>query len=248
MINYYAKIGRGRTVMLISFLVWILAVLITLLCALILDNFGFVANPVNAIVIASSVTLIVTPAISWYMIGQTLKIHGLVSELKELATYDSLTGILCRRVFLERSNYFLKIAARDKLGFSIAIMDLDNFKQINDEFGHVAGDKTLVSFSNIAKSTCRESDLICRFGGDEFLFFLPNTTLEQAASFSERFIAVINEDTEHSDIKIPYTVSIGIASFPDLDIENMEEIIIAADKALYQAKQNGGNQIRIFNK
>ena len=248
MINFYAKIGRVRTVLLISFLVWIFAVLFTLLCTFILQSFGFIVNPVNAIIIASSVTIVVAPTVSWYMIGQTLKIHGLVSELKELATYDSLTGILCRRVFLERSNYFLKIAVREKLSFSIAIMDLDNFKNINDKFGHVAGDKTLVSFSNIAKSTCRESDLICRFGGDEFLFFLPNITSERAVSFSERFIAVINEDTEHGDMKIPYTVSIGIASFPDLDIENMEEIIIAADKALYQAKQNGGNQIRIFNK
>lgn len=248
MINYYAKIGRVRTVILISFLVWILSVLFTLLSTFVLSKCGFNVNTVNAIIIASSVTIVVTPAVGWNMISQTLKIHGLVSELKELATYDSLTGILCRRVFIERSNFFLKVAARKKLSFSIAIMDLDNFKKINDKFGHVAGDKTLVSFSNIAKSTCRESDLICRFGGDEFLFFLPNTTSEQAVSFLERFIVVINEDIEHGDLEIPYTVSIGIASFPDLDIENMEEIIIAADKALYQAKQNGGNQIRVFNK
>lgn len=248
MINFYAKIGRGRTVILISFLVWIFAVLFTFLCTFILQSFGFIVNPVNAIIIASSVTIVVTPTVSWYMIGQTLKIHGLVSELEELATYDSLTGLLCRRVFLEQSHYFLQIAEREGLCFSIAIMDLDNFKKINDKFGHVAGDKTLVSFSNIAKLTCRESDLICRFGGDEFLFFLPNTTSEQAVSFLERFIAVINEDIEHGDLEIPYTVSSGIASFPDLDIENMEEIIMAADKALYQAKQNGGNQIRIFNK
>ena len=143
--------------------------------------------------------------------------------------------------------FLLKMAKREGLSFSIVIMDLDELKKINDEYGHIAGDKTLVSFSNIAELTCRDSDLICRFGGDEFLFFLPNTTSEQAVKFSERFISVINENKECGDMEIPYTVSIGVAIYPDLEIENMEEIIIAADKALYQAKRHGGNQIHIFN-
>lgn len=247
MINFYSKIGQGRTVTLISSLVWILAVLFTLLCVFILQNFGFNANPVAAIIIASSVSIILGPTMSWHMISQTLKISELESEMRELATYDSLTGLLCRRVFLEQSSHLLKIAKREGLCFSIAIMDLDKLKKINDKYGHITGDKTLVSFSNIAKLTCRESDLICRFGGDEFLFFLPNTSSEQAVNFSERFIDVLYEDTEHSNMGFSYTVSIGLATYPDLETENMEEIIVAADKALYQAKHHGGNQIRVFN-
>lgn len=247
MIDFYSKIGRGKTVLLISSLTCILAVLLTLFCAFVLHNFGIAVNPVAAIIISSSVTIVIAPILSWFIIGQILKIHDLEAEMRELATYDSLTGLLCRRVFLEQSYHLLKIAKREGLSFSIAIMDLDNLKNINDKYGHGAGDKTLVSYSNVAKLICRESDLICRFGGDEFLFFLPSTSSEQAVSFSERFIAVLNENLEGSVMEISYSVSIGLATYPDLDIENMEEIILAADKALYQAKQKGGNQIHIFN-
>ncbi|NQS91599.1 MAG: GGDEF domain-containing protein [Chloroflexi bacterium] len=245
-IDYFSKIGQTRAVILVSLLAWIPAVLLTLLFVFILRIVGIETNPIAAIIIASSVEILLTPTLSSHLIGQALKIHQLEIEMRDFATYDSLTGLLCRRVFSEQVKYCSKIAKREGSSFSIAIMDLDNFKKINDIYGHAVGDQTLVSYSDIAKRTCRESDLVCRFGGDEFIFFLPYTSIKQAVNFGERFVAALDEEVEHWDLPIHYTVSIGLAAYPESGIENLEEIIIAADNALYQAKQLGGNQIQIF--
>lgn len=184
---------------------------------------------------------------SWYLVGLILTIHQLEEEMRALATYDALTGLLSRRVFLEQTDYFHNIAIRDGLEYSVIIVDLDNFKKINDQYGHAAGDKTLESFGKAVRNTFRESDLACRFGGDEFVFFLPNTSSKQAWYFSERLQAVIREAIEHDDLLIHYTASMGLVTFPEVIAKNIEEVIRAADKALYRAKTNGGNHTQVFN-
>jgi len=122
--------------------------------------------------------------------------------------------------------------------------DIDSLKKINDHNGHIVGDKVLESFGNSIRLTNRESDLACRYGGDEFLFFLPNTTTEQAQVFAERIQALIREPLEYDGKLFQNTASLGIASYSNVSAESVEDIIKAADNALYQAKQLGGNQIQ----
>ena len=127
------------------------------------------------------------------------------------------------------------------------IVDIDHFKKINDQYGHAAGDKVLASFGEAVRNNLRESDLACRLGGEEFALFLPNTSPEQARKFSERLHALIKEPVEYDDLSIRYTASMGLASYPEIEIINIEELLNVADKALYHAKKNGRNQTVIFN-
>jgi diguanylate cyclase (GGDEF)-like protein len=127
------------------------------------------------------------------------------------------------------------------------IADLDNFKDINDHFGHLTGDQTLETFGLAILDNLRESDLACRFGGDEFLFFLPNSSRDQAEQFGNRVHTIIDEAINCSGLNIELSISLGIASYPDIAAENVEDMISAADNALYLAKRSGGNDTRHYN-
>jgi len=201
--------------------------------------------PVNGIVIATLVALIVAPLMGWYLIGLLIKIHQLEEKMRSLATYDALTGLLNRRVFLERIDHLFKIAQRDKRDFSVIVVDLDHFKEINDQYGHANGDSALASFGKAVKATIRESDPVCRLGGDEFVFFLPNTSSNHSWFFLERLHAVIRE-IRFDNLPIRLTASMGLVSFPGVSVNTIDEYINLADKAMYCAKQNGRNQTQIF--
>ena len=149
-----------------------------------------------------------------------------------------------RRAFLEQSDYFRKVAARTGLEFCVLIVDMDSLKQVNDKYGHAAGDTLLVSFSKVVRAHIRESDLVSRFGGDEFVFFLPDTSLEQALKFTERLHVSLRES---NDLPIDTEISIGLVTNTEVKTENIEDFINAADKALYRAKDNGGNQTQIYS-
>ena len=242
--HYIFTLGRTKTILAFTLLAFLLTTIFTQLFCWILRLNGFPANHLSAAIISSSVALIITPLMSWYVIGLVLDIHKLEQEMRSLASYDFLTGLLCRRVFLERADYFHKVSKRKGLIYSVIMADIDSLKKINDHNGHIVGDKVLESFGNSIRLTNRESDLACRYGGDEFLFFLPNTTTEQAQVFAERIQALIREPLEYDGKLFQNTASLGIASYSNVSAESVEDIIKAADNALYQAKQLGGNQIQ----
>jgi len=248
MLEIFSKIGRIKSVILISIGALVLAVIFTLICVFVISQFGIAANPIAGIIISSVVSLMLTPILSWYMIGQTLKIYELESDMRELATIDSLTGLLYRREFLERSEYLFKLSKRNELKFSIILADVDKLKQLNDNNGHMAGDKVLQSFSDVIQNTIRESDLACRYGGDEFILFLPNTSAEESLNVAERLISTIVQDNGLWNTEYHYSVSLGVASYPNQKMDHLNDIIDAADKALYQAKSANGNTIKIYGK
>ncbi len=165
-------------------------------------------------------------------------------ELKKLAFKDHLTGLFQRRVF---DNILLKEVSRSirhQSFLSIAMLDLDHFKLVNDDFGHAVGDTVLISISHILLALMREADLVCRFGGEEFVILMPNTQLSDAQLIAERIrLAVENEifSTEKNDLKV--TISIGIAEFHSAHEKTPEELLKKADDCLYQAKHNGRNQV-----
>ena len=149
----------------------------------------------------------------------------------------------------KQANQCLNIARREHTPFSMMILDLDHFKNVNDKYGHMAGDKVLATFGETVNSISRKSDLAGRLGGEEFAFFLPNTSAQQSIGFSERLLKAINQTVvNYKDHSIQYSASIGLVFFPETKNDSIEELLHLADKTLYSAKESGRNQIKIYNK
>lgn len=244
--NAISKLGRGKTAALITIVSILLSVTVTVAVIHLFFPNNTTVNLQIGILIATFVPIVVAPITSWYLVGLLLEIHTLEENMRALATYDDLTGLLTRKVFLERAEQLLKIAKRNQQALSVLLVDIDDFKKINDNHGHAAGDKALSLFGKAVIAVARESDMACRFGGEEFSFCLPSTSSDQALVFAERLLKIIREiEFVYEDEKIKYTISIGIASYPDVNTENIDEILNMADKALYKAKRAGKDQIQI---
>lgn len=245
--QFIRKIGQVRTVALLSALAVTVALLSTLLMITLANWLEVEIKLLSGLLISVLVTLTIAPIMSWYMVGLFLKVDRGEAEMRLLATYDSLSGLLTRREFLERVDYFHKVALRKDLPYALIIADLDNFKEINDQFGHLTGDQILESFGGSILDNLRESDLACRFGGDEFLFFLPNSSRDQAERFGERLHGIIKGAIDCSWLEIDLSISLGIACYPDIPAKNVEDMISAADNAMHMAKRSGGKITRHYN-
>lgn len=168
----------------------------------------------------------------------------LYERLEQLAIKDSLTGLYLRRYLAERLSTEVSRQMRRKGGMSFLMLDLDEFKQYNDKFGHAAGDIVLRTVAMILSDFFRQpGDLVCRYGGEEFCVLLPDCPKEKAADLAEALRKRIAEQTiVLRREKTGITVSIGAASFPK-DAMNPKELIHKADLALYQAKEKGRNRV-----
>ncbi|MEO7050142.1 MAG: diguanylate cyclase [Rhodanobacter sp.] len=172
----------------------------------------------------------------------TRELRAANQRLDELASIDGLTGVYNRRRFLE-----LARAERDQAkgrSVCIALFDLDRFKRVNDTYGHLAGDAVICSAIEVIRQHCRQGDLLGRYGGEEFVLCLPNTSVEQAGEIVERICVAIAETVvTHDDRSIQVTVSIGVAAL--LPGETIEQWLSRSDKALYQAKRDGRNRYAV---
>jgi diguanylate cyclase (GGDEF)-like protein len=131
---------------------------------------------------------------------------------------------------------------------SLIILDIDHFKNVNDEYGHQAGDVILKELSRLLKKCVREIDLVARYGGEEFVIILPETPKRNAIIVAERMRAAIMEtDFPHEPQPLNITASIGVAGYPEDDIRTRIDIISKADLALYKAKRDGRNQVCLYS-
>lgn len=153
--------------------------------------------------------------------------------------YDELTGIYNRRFLHYWVDNEIKRANRFATKFGLIVLDLDDFRNINNSYGHLEGDKVLIEFSNFLRNTVREVDSIVRYGGDEFIVLVPNTDSRGILEFAQRILTSLNY-TEIANHKI--YCSIGCAVYPD-DGTNLEALISQADRLMYQAKKEGKNRI-----
>jgi diguanylate cyclase (GGDEF)-like protein len=165
-------------------------------------------------------------------------------RIRDLAAVDDLTGILNRRFGFRRLREEFSRAVRHGVPISVMMVDVDRFKSFNDSFGHNAGDAILKMVAATLEETLRSGDIICRFGGEEFLVVTPGTGLADCARIAERARRSIETARIHwGEQDLSVTVSIGIATWPMARVSTPEELVIAADRALYAAKEAGRNQV-----
>lgn len=166
-----------------------------------------------------------------------------ITELEREIITDPLTGAFNRRFLHQRLGEEVSKAHRYQLDLAVLMLDLDNFKNINDLHGHQAGDELLIQLGKLISSEMRDSDLLARFGGEEFILIAPNATPTEAYLLAERLrVTVENYRPQPNDPMLRVTVSIGVASF-DSDFIDQESLIRTADEYLYLAKERGRNQV-----
>jgi diguanylate cyclase (GGDEF)-like protein/PAS domain S-box-containing protein len=171
-------------------------------------------------------------------------------KLKYLATIDSLSGLYNRAEFMNLAKRELALAKRNNEDLSLLIMDLDNFKTINDTFGHAAGDEMIRELGRIIKTGFRKTDIAGRIGGEEFAVVLKNASLEEAKKAAEKFReTVANRKVIYGGQEISFTVSIGVTAIHGNtdNVSDIEDILKIADDALYRAKAMGRNCVATLN-
>ena len=182
------------------------------------------------------------------LVGVTRDISArkrLEAELQHQATTDGLTGIVNRRRFMELAENELVRALRLNRALCIALIDIDHFKQINDSYGHAVGDQALLAWTRICQKNIRVIDLLGRWGGDEFVLLLPETTSAQAQIVTQRVCDALDaEPIDLGDKLVAITISSGIASLAGAT-DTLDHLLERADRALYQAKAAGRNRVMV---
>ena len=168
-------------------------------------------------------------------------------ELLQLASTDMLTGLVNRRVIIQQAQAEIRRAKRYQKDLAVLMLDIDHFKQINDQHGHAAGDKVLIAFAELCKQSIRDTDLAGRYGGEEFFILLPEVDIKTAIMSAERLRLAVaeHEFVLTSGDVLHITCSIGIAMYMPLQ-DDLDKLLLRADQALYQAKHQGRNRCAVM--
>jgi diguanylate cyclase (GGDEF)-like protein len=171
------------------------------------------------------------------------------AHLYEMAMVDGLTGLFVRRYFDARIEEEIERSRRYGTAFAVVMMDIDDFKRLNDTYGHLAGDRVLRDVAMIVKQQMRGVDTAARYGGKELALILPRTELVSALNQAERVRVALADHrvaTGNDGPVLSVTASFGIAAFPESGAETAEELVRRADRALYRAKKSGKNRVELF--
>jgi diguanylate cyclase (GGDEF)-like protein/PAS domain S-box-containing protein len=167
-------------------------------------------------------------------------------ELREQAIRDPLTTLFNRRYMEETLPRELYRAARASQPLSLMMMDIDHFKQINDTYGHQAGDQMLAALGSLLNEHIRREDIACRYGGEEFLLVLTGSSKMDACQRAEELLQAIRDlRVKYDGVVLEVTVSVGVAAFPE-NYQNMRGLVHAADEALYEAKATGRDCVKVY--
>ena len=191
-----------------------------------------------------AITSFIAGILQYYLLDYVSSINSLYRKFREEAKKDSLTGLNNVRQFDEILNDLASKAIKNGEKLSILVIDIDHFKLINDTYGHTVGDSVLNGLGKILISSCRSIDIVSRVGGEEFTILLPCCSHEKALEVAER---VRSEVEKHkcilsNKIEISITISIGVATYPDM-VTNPNELVHKADEGLYMAKRSGRNKV-----
>ena len=194
-------------------------------------NRTFWFNLTTSLLITLAVTLIIL-----------MTIRGYNRKLEYLATHDALTGLMNRRSFNERLEHAHLLSRRNDTPLSIVFFDLDNFKAVNDLLGHHVGDRVLKRLAELMIQDLRHTDLICRWGGEEFIIGLIETDVEHAEKIAEKLQGIFEKDAVLQNIATaPVTASFGVTQCRA--DEPLESVIVRVDRAMYEAKEGGKNRV-----
>lgn len=189
-------------------------------------------------------------AIGERILSLEMRLREANDKLEEMATHDSLTGLLNRRALYDCSSRELSRVQREQLPLSVIMIDLDHFKEINDRYGHLIGDQALLHAAGILQRSLREYDLLGRWGGEEFLMVLPGTDGPESLAVAERLRNEISRSPLHlaDGRRISVRASFGVANLDLGTLENrFEALVDNADLALYQAKRQGRDRVLRFS-
>jgi diguanylate cyclase (GGDEF)-like protein len=218
-----------------------------------IDGFVYEPNPKKDLTVLygalllAIIALFLVGSVVYYIWRLNQRLRHSLLQAQHLADHDVLTGLPNRALFVDRLQRAILKARREKSLFALLYIDIDRFKQINDQYGHAAGDEVLKACCNRMMASIRDSDSLGRLGGDEFVALLedlrdPGDALEIA----KKFQAAVSMGVSSGGVHIATTVSIGIAVFP-LDSDSEEGLFKRADSAMYRSKQNGRNSIYLYS-
>ena len=217
------KISQGTNVLVITLYSFISSAIE----AMEAGAYGYITKPLNT----SEIRIVAERAVERFFLLST---SDEKDYFVDLAVRDGLTGLFNRRYFNELINIEISRLKRAPSSLSLLMLDIDNFKNYNDKEGHQAGDELLKGAAKVFNNSVRTSDIVCRYGGEEFIILLPQTDKTGAQIIAERLRVQFG-------LYLPTTVSIGISTIPQ-DAQNMEDLIKKADDAMYQAKKSGKNK------
>ena len=173
------------------------------------------------------------------------KLNHMIDELKRYATLDDLTGLSNRRHFFEAIRPEVEKSISEGSSVGVIMLDIDDFKSVNDVYGHALGDELLQSCARTMADTIRSEDIIGRFGGDEFVVFMPKADIEITKIAAERLRQAVASMQIPQSFDKPLHISLGIAAAIVANFEEVEGLLSRADTSMYKAKRNGGNQISL---
>jgi len=180
------------------------------------------------------------------IISSAIQHYYLDMQAKEQAKTDGLTGVANHRMFHETLNRELSLLKRYKRKFSLAILDIDDFKNVNDTYGHLIGDAVLIDLTRRVTRIIRNGDILARYGGEEFAIILPDADISGAEVLANRICKEISQTPfMHANAEIYYSVSIGLVACNSDSLLSRDVIIGLADGALYKAKKNGKNRVEV---
>lgn len=233
------RYGVVRTTLMVTLAAVILSELVTVIVTQLADG----RFSMTGMLIALIVPVIIVPVVNGLQLNLLDKLEKTREELNRMATMDGLTQIYNRHHFMVLARQAFGDFKYSLTPFSIALFDIDDFKKVNDTYGHLVGDQALRQVADMAGSGIRKHDVLARYGGEEFIVLLPDTTAEQAFEVVQRLQQSIADYPVYSlDEPVNVTVSIGVATAQPF-MQELDDLLVAADDALYRAKNSGKNRI-----
>jgi diguanylate cyclase (GGDEF)-like protein len=236
--QWVKKLGRRNLVFIVSVISTLLSVGISSVMHWVVDD----EIKISGLLVSALVPLVITPTVGGFFFRAYFELDEVKTQLTHLSVTDDLTQVYNRRYFIGRANYELSRAKRYGHVFSMLLLDLDDFKQINDEYGHPAGDEVLQMVANTCLRESREVDVLARYGGDEFALLIPGQHEMQAVQYANRLRRLLAESKIMYDgHELGVTSSVGVVTWTQ-EIVDLERLIYLMDKALYEAKRAGKNR------
>lgn len=233
-------IGKGMAYMTFG------SILVSLLLTVLITNIFGSQVGLLGYSIAILVPAVIASVASYVTLSLYFELEQSRMEIRELAIIDDLTQAFNRRYFFELADIELERSRRSGVPLAIVLFDIDDFKLVNDSHGHLAGDLVLQEMCSACQGVVRPYDVFARFGGEEFVFLLPDTDETRARAFAERLRQLIARQVVvlYNELNMQITISVGVAVFnPRRD--TLDDLISRADRALYKAKGFGKNRLEI---